>query len=110
MSKHTPGPWVVGTPGPNGCFTLGTAGGLMTAMISHSTNEKDQAETAIANAALISAAPDMLSVLEMFIKTWRGSDVDWFTKCYEIERLAESAIAIAKAKGNTAAEVDNCCL
>lgn len=70
----------------------------MTAMISHSINEKDQAETAIANASLISAAPDMLSVLEMFIKNWRGSDVDWFTKCYEIERLAE--IAITKAKGS----------
>ena len=97
MSNHTPGPWVVGTPGPNGCFTIGTTGGLMTAMISHSINEKDQANTAIANASLIAAAPEMLAVLEMFIKNWRGSDVDWFTQCYEIERLAE--IAIAKAKG-----------
>ena len=97
MSKHTPGPWVVGTPGPNGCFTIGTTRGLMTAMISHSINEKDQADTAIANASLIAAAPEMLAVLEMFIKNWSGSDVDWFTQCYEIERLAESAIA--KAKG-----------
>ena len=96
MSNHTPGPWVVGTPGPNGCFTIGTTRGLMTAMISHSINEKDQADTAIANAALIAAAPEMLAVLEMFIKNWRGSDVDWFTQCYEIERLAESAIAKAK--------------
>ena len=71
----------------------------MTAMISHSINEKDQAVTAIANAALIAAAPEMLAVLEMFIKNWRGSDVDWFTQCYEIERLAE--IAIAKAKGGS---------
>lgn len=100
MSNHTPGPWVVGTPGPNGCFTIGTTGGLMTAMISHSINEKDQANTAIANASLIAAAPEMLAVLEMFIKNWRGSDVDWFTQCYEIERLAE--IAIAKAKGGAA--------
>ena len=99
MSKHTPGPWVVGTPGPNGCFTIGTTGGLMTAMISHSINEKDQANTAIANASLIAAAPEMLAVLEMFIKNWRGSDVDWFTQCYEIERLAESAIT--KAKGGS---------
>ena len=45
---------------------------------------------------LIAAAPEMLAVLEMFIKNWRGSDVDWFTQCYEIEKLAE--IAIAKAK------------
>ena len=71
----------------------------MTAMISHSINEKDQADTAIANAALIAAAPEMLAVLEMFIKNWRGSDVDWFTQCYEIERLAESAIT--KAKGGS---------
>ena len=99
MSNHTPGPWVVGTPGPNGCFTIGTTRGLMTAMISHSINEKDQADTAIANAALIAAAPEMLAVLEMFIKNWRGSDVDWFTQCYEIERLAESAIT--KAKGGS---------
>lgn len=42
---------------------------------------------------------ELLAVLEMFIKNWRGSDVDWFTKCYEIERLAE--IAITNAKGST---------
>ena len=69
----------------------------MTAVISHSIKEKDQADTAIANAALIAAAPDMLFVLEMFIKNWRGSEADWFTQCYEIERLAERAIT--KAKG-----------
>ena len=64
MSKHTPGPWSVGVPGPNGCPTIGTNYGLMTAMIAHSRNEPDQVEECNANANLIAAAPDLLEALE----------------------------------------------
>ena len=100
MSEHTKGPWRIGTPGPNGCFTIGTNNGLMTAMIAHSVNYPNQKEEAIANANLIAAAPDMLEALEFFIKNWKGSETDWFTQCYEVERLIEAAIA--KAKGGAA--------
>ena len=63
-TKHTPGPWRMGTPGPNGCYTVGTERGLMTAMVAHSINEPDQAEQAEADAKLIAAAPDLLAELE----------------------------------------------
>lgn len=64
MSKHTKGPWKIGTPGPNGCYTIGTERGLMTAMIAHSICEPDQVEEAKANAALIAAAPELLEALQ----------------------------------------------
>lgn len=62
-TAHTAGPWRVGTPGPNGCYTIGTERGLMTAMIAHSINEADQKEQAEANARLIAAAPEMMEAL-----------------------------------------------
>ena len=62
-SKFTPGPWRIGTPGPNGCYTIGTVRGLMTAMIAHSRNEPDQAIEAEANARLIAAAPELIEAL-----------------------------------------------
>lgn len=39
----------------------------MTAMIAHSICEPDQVEEAKANAALISAAPELLEALEMLV-------------------------------------------
>lgn len=63
-TKHTPGPWTFSTsPQPNGCPIVG-ARGLMVAMLAHSVNEPKQVDTAIANANLIAAAPDMLDALE----------------------------------------------
>ena len=64
MSKHTPGPWSFYTePQPNGCPIVG-AKGLMIAQLAHSINYNDQAETAIANARLIAAAPELLEALK----------------------------------------------
>lgn len=62
-SKHTPGPWRVGTPGPNGCYSVGTTKGLMTAMVAHSINMADQREQAEGDARLIAAAPELLAAL-----------------------------------------------
>ena len=64
QTKHTPGPWRIGTPGPNGCYTVGTKRGLMTAMITHSINHADQAVEATANANLIAAAPELLDIVQ----------------------------------------------
>lgn len=65
MSKHTPGPWDFSWHiQPNGCPTVGYKG-LMVCMVAHSVKEPDQKETALANASLISAAPDLLDALVM---------------------------------------------
>lgn len=66
--KHTPGPWRIGSPGPNGCYTVGTERGLMTAMVAHSINEPDQAEQAEADAKLIASAPELLRCLDQYVK------------------------------------------
>lgn len=92
MSKHTPGPWRIGTPGPNGCYTVGTERGLMTAMVAHSINEPDQKEQAIADAALISAAPELLEALEYVM--------DRLVDKHETDEAAVQArAAIVKARG-----------
>lgn len=63
QAKHTPGPWDFYTkPQPNGCPIVG-ARGLMVAMLAHSINYEDQKQVAIANARLISAAPELLEAL-----------------------------------------------
>lgn len=59
--KFTPGPWRFYTePQPNGCPIVGNGKGMMVAMLAHSVNYKDQREEALANAALIAAAPALL--------------------------------------------------
>ncbi len=65
MSKHTPGPWKYSTePQPNGCPIIG-AQGLMIAMLAHTVKQADQRETALANARLIAAAPELLEALRV---------------------------------------------
>lgn len=65
MDKHTPGPWKYSTsPQPNGCPIIGNTKGLGVAMLMHSVNDAHHRETAIANAKLIAAAPDMLEALQ----------------------------------------------
>lgn len=98
MSKHTPGPWRIGTPGPNGCYTIGTDKGLMTAMIAHSVNDPSQEMEAKGNAALIASAPDLLEALEAMVEY-----VDRMHAIGHIQRPAQSSeayAAIAKAKGD----------
>jgi len=75
--KNTPGPWRIGTPGPNGCYTIGTERGLMTAVIAHSINEPDQAVAARADAKLIAAAPDLLRCLKEIVDGAWPSAVCW---------------------------------
>ena len=62
-TKHTPGPWIIGTPPPNGEQTIGTgsAGGVMVAV---ATTGVDMEAITLANAHLIAAAPDMLEALK----------------------------------------------
>ena len=61
--KHTAGTWRFYTePQPNGCPIVGS-GGLMVAQLAHSINYPEQRDTAIANARLIAASPDLLTAL-----------------------------------------------
>ena len=67
MAARTPGPWTFSThPQPNGCPIIG-ARGLMIAMLTHSINHDDQRETAIANAKLIAAAPELMDALTALV-------------------------------------------
>ena len=67
--KGTPGPWDYGWRiQPNGCPTVGHKG-LMVCMVAHSAKDPEQKETALANASLISAAPELLEALEMLLYT-----------------------------------------
>ena len=95
MSKHTPGPWKVGTPPPNGEQTIGTLGGLMVAVAT--TGAGIQTET---NARLIAAAPDMLDMLKECHDAleYVGS---WETPVGLIERVRD---LIQKVEGDDATE------
>lgn len=64
----TPGPWRVGVAGPNMCPTVGTEGGLMTAMVVHGEDHPTEA-----NARLIAAAPDLFAVVEEWLAV--GNDL-----------------------------------
>lgn len=96
MARHTPGPWdFTWQIQPNGCPTVGHKG-LMVCMVAHSAKQEDQRETAFANAALISAAPDLLEALQAMVAEYGqlgAQDLD-----YSDEVLAARA-AIAKATG-----------
>lgn len=87
--KFTPGPWRFYTePQPNGCPIVGNGKGMMVAMLAHSVNYKDQREEAMANAALIAAAPELLQALEYSI-----------LQVPELGDVPGIAAAIAKARG-----------
>jgi hypothetical protein len=61
MSKHTPGPWHIGTPPPNGEQTIGNDQGMMVAVATTGIGLKEET---MANARLIAAAPEMFRALE----------------------------------------------
>lgn len=94
-TKHTPGPWRVGTPGPNGCYTVGTEQGLMVAHVAHSANHLDQCEQAIGDARLIAAAPDMLEVLQTILNAEPS-----YSRIQQLKSTIRAAIA--KATGSAA--------
>ena len=92
MSKHTPGPWSFYTePQPSGCPIVG-AKGLMIAQLAHSINYNDQAETAIANARLIAAAPELLEALQKMLDVWEHGGIATYP-------IGEARAAISKATG-----------
>jgi hypothetical protein len=87
--KHTPGPWKYSTePQPNGCPIIG-AQGLMIAMLAHTVNQADQRETALANARLIAAAPDLLEFAQWVLSLKTGGMIE-----------ARARAVVTKAEGD----------
>ena len=83
-SKHTPGPWRIGTPPPNGEQTIGDAMGMMVAVATTGPGVDTEA-----NARLIAAAPDLL-------KACQSAEWDGLLPEFTCDKLRA---AIAKATG-----------
>lgn len=102
--EHTPGPWKIGTPPPNGEQTIGTDKGLMVATATTGyINTK-------ANARLIAAAPEMLHALIDALDTIKyvreyvaGQGLSAEEDCDESIKIIQHAIE--RATGNTIDEV-----
>lgn len=94
-TKHINGPWRIGTPGPNGCYTVGTQHGLMVAVVAHSINAPNQLEAAIAHASLIAAAPELLEILVEVLDKVPLTD----SSRYVTQTAAKARAVIAKATG-----------
>jgi hypothetical protein len=86
--SHTPGPWKIGTPPPNGEQTIGNSQGLMVAVATTGFNVPT-----LANARLIAAAPELLEALESMVEM---VEMNGFGKAYAMDI---SRAAIAKARG-----------
>lgn len=93
-TKHTPGPWRIGSHGPNGYHTVGTERGLMVAMVAHSVNYIDECEQAIGDACLIAAAPELLEALRLMRKHYGNCG-----NAHQQAAADAADVAIAKATG-----------
>lgn len=86
--KHTPGPWIINRR------NLEINGQNGKAIADPIINEGN--EVARANAALIAAAPELLSVLKT-VKIWLGSDEENTVSPDDIFLIVDDAIAKAEA-------------
>src|SRR5687768_15385929 len=88
----TPGPWEIGTPGPNKCPTIGHKG-LMVATVAHGDDHPTYA-----NARLIAAAPELLEALDWLVQILPDPELD----NDELQRTwtKKARTAIAKATGS----------
>jgi hypothetical protein len=104
MSKHTKGPWHVGTGNGEGSVFADTGrtrleqGGTTLYSICSVTRGWNDGEDA-ANARLIAAAPDMLAMLHEVLALLNNPDADG-TDANRVER--EILAVIAKATGEQA--------
>ena len=88
-AKHTPGPWTTN----NGFTILSAKGKTASSDVPNKTITDDEA---IANAALIAAAPELLAALE----TAKRMINDVEGHCFRGADLMQINAAIAKAKGD----------
>ena len=74
--RHTPGPWGY-TDYPNGLMPEGMIGVGKVLQNIALVETRHGVEIGKANACLISAAPDLLSVAEMWVDVWHDAECDW---------------------------------
>ena len=97
MSKHTPGPWVVGNQDPlnfgvqRGCGTEPIGFVYGPSFPEHS----EVGQRALANARLIAAAPELLEALQYMLNVCPAIDAQGEEAHYQ------ARAAIAKAEGTT---------
>ena len=101
MNKFTPGPWVATKFNPltgeiDECYLYIEPG---VAVIERKIKGRDQHD--IANARLISAAPDLLEALEIWLADYDevAANPDFEPFPHVAERVAKTRAAIAKARG-----------
>ena len=95
-TKHTPGPWKLIEQGDANMYGMVTAGNRW--IISFQQNGELMSETQLANAKLMSVAPELLETLELLL-----SDVKQLLGDHDIEfhnsgSIIESENVIKKAK------------
>lgn len=114
MPKHTPGPWeqqgdnsIVHHTGP---FPEGDvikiADVLWAVRLRYGTHD---AKEGIANARLITAAPELLAACEALIRRWevdhptRGlsPELEPYYRCHDCPEIVDARVVVAKAKGDT---------
>ncbi|MGC5620400.1 hypothetical protein [Enterococcus faecalis] len=115
MTKHTPGPWSIGTPndkeyGEIGVHGPGEYGFIICDLQADGYDEKTQK----ANASLICAAPDLLEALELLSQSAPAASCEMFhhekqdrhtfiEECPALTRYEHACLkaraAIAKARG-----------
>lgn len=100
MSKHTLGPWQVGTAFDNYGETeiaiehMTPAGNLVVAVALGGLQGQD------ANASLIAAAPDLLDALKAIVKSLAEQDDEGLIE--HAQQMIDARAAIAKATGGQA--------
>lgn len=97
MSKHTPGPWEVGSAFDNygeieiAIERMTPAGNLVVAVALGGLQGQD------ANAKLIAAAPDLLAALQAIVKSLVDQDDEGMIE--HAQQMIDARAAIAKATG-----------
>lgn len=118
MGKHTPGPWTVDESHINGSINAGNKHIAMANFYnSPDENFRVDREQQIANAQLISAAPELLAALKAilpmaengaakpghdgFCGPEQSCDCECMYAAYDSERLYQARAAIRKAEGES---------
>jgi hypothetical protein len=97
MSKHTPGPWKTDFKISSNAGRVAIEPDIAIIYVQSNRYDGEQSKTRLANAALIAAAPDLLTVCKELAESaayWSDYDVLLGT----VDRLNA---AIAKAEGTT---------
>ena len=95
MGKHTPGQWNVSIGGADEPSEILSAK-IVVASVNCDACDKKQREEDIANAHLISAAPELLAACQSILRAC-GSSANWEGEAHESLKLIEAAIIKATA-------------